>query len=204
MNMDIAAMFKWLNENGEYRSLFEKAYPGAGVNADTLSRAIASFERTVVSNNSPFDRWVKGDKRAMSEQQVRGFQLFTGKANCAVCHSGPNFTDDGFHNVGLASFGKENPDLGRYAQKPLPINKGAFKTPTLRDVERTAPYFHDGSARDLTAVMEHYDSGGAVKQGISPNMKPLGLTRQEREDLVAFMKALTSPAAVVTLPQLPQ
>jgi cytochrome c peroxidase len=204
MNADIALMFSWLNGNAEYRALFEKAYPGEGVNATTLSKAIASFERTVVSNNSPFDRWVKGDRKAMTPEQVRGFQLFTGKANCSVCHSGPNFTDDGFHNLGLASWGEPNPDLGRYKERPLPILKGAFKTPTLRDVERTAPYFHDGSAGDLMTVVEHYDLGGVAREGISPNMKPLNLTRQEKEELVAFMKALTSPAQPIALPQLPQ
>ena len=204
MNMDIARLFKWLNEQGEYRMLFEKAYPGAGIGAETLSKAIASFERTVVSSNSAFDRWVAGDRNAMSEAQVRGFALFNGKANCVACHSGANFTDNGFHNVGLASFGKPDADLGRYTQRPVAVNKGAFKTPTLRDVELTAPYFHDGSAKTLLEVVEHYNRGGAVREGISPNVKPLDLTRAEEEDLVAFMKALTSPARAVTLPQLPK
>ena len=204
MNMDIAQMFRWLNQNAQYVALFEKAYPGAGINAGTLSKAIAAFERTVVSNDSPFDRWVAGDKKAMSAQQVRGFGLFLGKGNCAACHSGSNFTDNGFHNVGLASYGKPDPDMGRYAQRPVAVNKGAFKTPTLRDVERTAPYFHDGSAKTLTDVIVHYDRGGLVKEGISPNIKPLELSQQERDDLVAFMKALTSPYSPVTLPELPQ
>lgn len=204
MNMDIAAMFKWLNGQEEYGALFERAYPGAGINAGTLSKAIAAFERTVVSNNSSFDRWVAGDRRAMSEPQVRGFALFTGKANCVACHSGPNFNDNGFHNIGLASFGKPEADLGRYTQRPVAVNKGAFKTPTLRDIELTAPYFHDGSAKTLLEVVEHYNRGGVVKEGISPNMKPLNLTRQEAEDLAVFMKALTSPQKDVTLPQLPK
>lgn len=204
MNMDIARLFKWLNGQEEYRALFEKAYPGAAIGAETLSKAIASFERTIVSNTSPFDRWVAGDRTALSESQVRGFALFSGKANCATCHSGANFTDNGFHNVGLASHGKPDPDLGRYTQRPVAVNKGAFKTPTLRDVELTAPYFHDGSAKTLLEVVEHYNRGGVVREGISPNIKPLELTRQEAEDIVAFMKALTSTPKTVALPQLPK
>lgn len=204
MNMDTQKLFTWLSGNTEYNALFEKAYPGDGVNAGTLSKAIAAFERTIISNDSAFDRWIRGDSSALTEQQVRGFELFLGKANCAVCHSAPNFTDDGFHNIGLASFGIDEPDLGRYAQKPIKLMKGAFKTPTLRDIERTAPYFHDGSAQTLMEVVEHYDQGGVVQDNLSPNMQALGLTQQEREDLVEFMRALTSPFIAISLPELPQ
>jgi cytochrome c peroxidase len=207
MNMDIDRLFKWLNGNQGYINAFERAYPGMGINADTVSKAIASFERTVISNNSPFDHWVKGDKDAMSEQQVRGFKLFVDKekGNCAVCHSAPNFTDNGFHNIGLASFGEETPDVGRFAQKPLKLMKGAFKTPTIRDITLTAPYFHDGSANTLEEVVEHYAKGGVVKTNLSPNFKDgLDLTEQEKADLVEFMKALTSPQKKMTLPVLPE
>lgn len=204
MNMDTAKLFQWLNSNDGYKALFAKAYPGEPIDASTLSKAIATYERTTaISNNSPFDKWLKGDKRAMSAQQVNGFKLFVGKANCAVCHAAPNFTDNGFHNLGLASFGVAEPDMGRYAQKPIKLMKGAFKTPTLRDIERTAPYFHDGSAKTLMQVVEHYDRGGEVTTNLSPNMKPLGLTQQEKEELVAFMKALTSPFIKVVAPDLP-
>lgn len=203
MNMDTAALFEWLEANDEYRALFEQAYPGEGVSADTVSKAIASFERTVISNDSSFDRWVRGEQAAMTPQQMRGFELFVGKANCEVCHSAPNFTDDGFHNIGLPSFGAAEPDLGRYSERPLRSMKGAFKTPTLRDIERTAPYFHDGSAQTLMDVVEHYDRGGVVHDNLSPNVRALNLTDQEKRDLVAFMRALTSPFMVVSLPELP-
>lgn len=203
MNMDTRRLFAWLNGNAEYRALFEKAYPGEAIDADTLSRALAAYERTIVSRNSPFDRWVKGDADAMTPQQVRGFALFVGKAECAKCHSAPNFTDDGFHNLGLASFGEKDADLGRYGQVPLRLMKGAFKTPTLRDIERTAPYFHDGSARTLREVVEHYNKGGEVKTNLDPNMHPLNLSDQEVDDLVAFMRALTSPFIPVSLPEIP-
>ncbi len=203
MNMDIGKLFQWLGTNEGYKAMFAKAYPGEPINESTLSRAIASFERTVVSNNSPFDRWVRGEKTALTEQQVRGFKVFVGKGNCVACHSGPNFTDNGFHNLGLASFGNPEPDLGRYAQRPVNAMKGAFKTPTVREVARTGPYFHDGSARTLMDVVEHYDRGGDVKTNLSPNIKPLNLTDEEKRALVAFMEGLSSPFKVVSLPDLP-
>ena len=204
MNMDTDKLFKWINTNKGYKKLFKKAYPDSKeINADTLSKAMASYERTVVSNNSPFDRWVKGDAKAMTKQQVNGFKLFNGKGKCEVCHSAPNFTENGFHNIGLASWGNKEPDMGRYAQKPIGLMKGAFKTPTLRNITQTAPYFHDGSATNLMDVIDHYSKGGAVKTNLSPNMTQLDLTKQEKKDLVAFMQALTSPMPVVSLPELP-
>ena len=203
MNMDTARLFKWLNKNDTYRRAFRRAYPGKPINADTVSKAIASYERTVVSRNSRFDRWIRGNRKAMTRQEIRGFKLFVGRAKCADCHSAPNFTDDGFHNVGLKSFGQSDPDMGRYAQRPLKLMKGAFKTPTLRDITRTAPYFHDGSAKTLEEVVDHYSRGGDVKDNLSPSMKKLDLCVSEKEDLVAFLKTLTSPYKAVKLPKLP-
>lgn len=141
----------------------------------------------------------------MTAQQIRGFRLFVDpdKGNCAVCHSAPNFTDNGFHNLGLASFGEDNPDLGRYTQRPLRLMKGAFKTPTIRDITLSAPYFHDGSAETLMEVVEHYAIGGVVKENRSPNMKTLNLSQQEKEDIVAFMESLTTPPEAFVLPILP-
>jgi len=204
MATDLKRMFKFLKANNGYRDLFQKAYPGEGVNKSTLTRAIASFERTVISNTSPFDRWVKGDENALSKEAVEGFKLFVDKdkGNCAACHRGANFTDNGFHNLGLKSFAAAEPDLGRYKQRPLRLMKGAFKTPTLRDINQTAPYFHDGSATDLTAVMEHYNVGGLVKTNLSPNMKSLSLNEKEKKAIVAFMQALTSPVEKTETPEL--
>jgi cytochrome c peroxidase len=187
-----------------YLKAFKSAYPGEGISATSVSRALAAFERTIISNDSPFDRWVKGDGKALSVPQVRGFTLFLGKANCVACHSGPNFTDNGFHNVGLASGAAEGADPGRFKQRPVALMKGAFKTPTLRDVALTAPYFHDGSAQTLMEVVEHYDSGGTASPSLSPNMKPLGLSAAEKEDLVAFLRALTTPQQVYVYPVLPR
>ena len=205
MNMDTQKLFKWLNTNEGYRSLFQKAYPDKPVDADSVSKAIASFERTVISNNAPFDQWVAGRKDAMSADQIKGFALFidANKANCAACHSGANFTDNGFHNLGLATFGKDNPDMGRYAQKPVASLKGAFKTPTVREAVHTAPYFHDGSAATLEELVGFYAKGGVVKTNLSKSMKELQLSKEEVGQLVAFMGALSTPARPFTLPTLP-
>lgn len=164
----------------------------------------ATYERTAaISKNSNFDRWVKGNNRAMNAQQVRGFKLFATKAKCVACHSAPNFTDNGFHNIGLASWGDKNPDMGRYSQRPLKLMKGAFKTPTLREIRRTSPYFHDGSAKTLKEVVQHYAKGGVVKTNLSPSMEKISLSDKEIDDIVAFMKALSSSYTPVRLPELP-
>lgn len=205
MNMDITKLMDFLVGNHGYKVAFAEAFPGESITTELVAKALASYERTIISRDSDFDRWVQGDRSAMTKQQVNGFKLFINpdKGNCSVCHSAPNFTDNGFHNLGLASFGEENPDVGRYAEKPIRLMKGAFKTPTLREITRTAPYFHDGSAATLEAVMAHYISGGVVKSNLSPNLKALTLTEQESNDVVAFLSALASPARDVTLPQLP-
>lgn len=206
MNMDTQKLFKWLNGNEGYRALFQVAYPGKPIDADSVSKAIASFERTVISNSSPFDQWVGGRKDALTADEVSGFALFIdpNKGNCASCHSGPNFTDNSFHNLGLASFGKDNPDMGRFAQRPVASLKGAFKTPTVREAASTAPYFHDGSARTLEELVDFYAKGGIVKTNLSKSMKELQLTATEKAQLVAFMKSLSSPAQTFALPILPR
>jgi cytochrome c peroxidase len=206
MNMDTVKLFKWLNESPGYRKMFESAYPGEGINAATLSKGMATFERTVIMNDSPFDKWLAGDAKAMTAQQVRGFDIFldAGKGNCAACHSAPNFTDNGFHNIGLASWGNPNPDMGRYAQKPIARMKGAFKTPELRGITLTAPYFHDGSVKTLKDAINHYAKGGEVTTNIDPNMQPLKLSEQDKDDLVAFLNALTGTTPPITIPTLPQ
>jgi cytochrome c peroxidase len=183
-----------------YVQAFEKAYPGEGITKATLAKAVASFERTVISRNSPFDAWVHGSQTSISPSAKRGFDLFVGKANCVLCHSGPNFTDEGFHNIGL----KDNKDEGRYTQVRIKVLKGAFKTPTLRDIALTAPYMHDGTYATLEEVVDHYDRGGDDKGNLDPNIKPLALTDPEKKDLVQFMKTLSGKQVAIKLPRLPQ
>jgi cytochrome c peroxidase len=205
MAMDLNLLFKWLNTEPSYQAMFASAYPGKAIDGKSVSQALSSFERTIVSADSPFDRWLRGDAKAMSRQQIVGFRLFSdpNKGNCIACHQAPNFTDGGFHNIGLGSYARANPDPGRYAIKPVASMKGAFKTPTLRDVALTAPYFHDGSAKTLMEVLEHYNTGGAGRADVSPNIKPLHLSRAEMESISAFMQALTTPARPFVLPRLP-
>jgi cytochrome c peroxidase len=186
-----------------YPPLFERAYPGEAIGPATVAKAIASFERTLLSADSSFDRWQLGDERAVSEPAKRGFALFTGKAQCVLCHQAPNFTDDGFHNIGLEGNGEEE-DVGRYAHKKVAVLKGAFKTPTLRDIDATAPYMHNGRYRTLEEVVDHYDRGGDVRGNLSANIHPLDLAPAEKADLVAFMKSLTGSRPQVPLPQLPR
>lgn len=199
MNGTIEDILKMLKSKPGYVQAFDRAYPGEGVTQETLGKALASFERTVISQGAPFDAWVHGKNSAISPAAQRGFDLFTGKANCVACHFGPNFTDEGFHNIGL-----NGDDMGRFAKLPIKISKGAFKTPTLRDVALTAPYMHNGSYRTLEEVIDHYDRGGDNKDNLDPSMHPLGLTAQEKSDLVQFLKSLSGKQVVVTVPQLPQ
>lgn len=199
MAQDMGSLITELSKIPAYKPLFDKAYPGQGITKETIGKAIASFERTVVSGESPFDRWIKGNKKGMSESAQRGFALYEGKARCSVCHSGFNFQDDGFHNIGL-----NDDDVGRYAIQKIARNKGAFKTPTLRDVALTAPYMHNGAYKTLEEVVEHYNRGGDSKDNLSPNIMPLNLNKQEKADLVAFLNSLTGKQVQVTIPVLPQ
>jgi cytochrome c peroxidase len=205
MNTDFPAVIARLGTMPAYRALFEKAYPGEPIGEETIAKALAAFERTVVSRDAPFDRWLAGDTRALTPEQYRGWKVFTDPArgNCAACHSGPNFTDNGFHNIGIRANGP-NPDLGRFNIRKVASMKGAFKTPTLRDIELTGPYFRDGSAATLRDVVEHYARGGDDRSNVSQDMKQLNLTEREKSDLVAFMKALTGKHIAVVAPQLPQ
>lgn len=205
MNTDFPAVIARLSSMPSYRALFEKAYPGEPVGEPTIAKAIAAFERSVISRDAPFDRWLAGDTRALTPEQYRGWKVFNdpAKGNCAACHNGPNFTDNGFHNIGIRAAGA-NPDLGRFNIRKVASMKGAFKTPTLRDIELTAPYFRDGSAATLRDVVEHYARGGDDRSNLSADMKKLDLTERDKSDLVAFLKALTGKHVAVIAPQLPQ
>ena len=139
MNMDMYILLTRLSAIPGYKKLFDQAYPGEGITEKTVAKALASFERTIVSTESPFDRWRKGNQSAVDASVKRGFALFEGKAKCEKCHQGFNFTDDGFHNIGLKTPDGLTPDEGRFAQRKVAILKGAFKTPTLRDIAHTVP-----------------------------------------------------------------
>jgi len=199
MNMNLKDLVARLQGIPEYKKWFEIAFPKEGLSADTIAKSIATFERTVVSGYAPFDAWVEGDEKAISDSAKRGFALFTGKARCAECHTGWNFTDNKFHDIGVAT-----KDLGRGKLQPDdPKAKHAFKTPGLRDITQRAPFMHDGSIPDLEAVMVHYVSGGIDRPSRSPLMRAVELSPQEVTDVVEFLKTLTGTKQVVSLPVLP-
>lgn len=193
-----------------YRPFFRQAFGDDTVDLDRIARAIAAYERTRISGNSPWDRWRDADEddpagQALVSEQVKlGHELFFGKALCATCHVGTSFTDSRFHNLGIGwdAQARELKDLGRFVVTGKEEDRGAFKTPGLREVTRHAPYMHDGSLATLRDVVDHYDKGGHANPWLSPKMKPLGLTEAEKEALVAFMQALEGEGFLDTAPVL--
>jgi cytochrome c peroxidase len=183
----------------QFRSVF-----GTDVNLQGIAEAIAAYERTVVSTNSAFDKYVLGESNAMDEAAIRGMALFKGKARCVLCHNGPNFTDNQFHNLGVPQEGPMKEDLGRFYVTRQERDKRAFKTPTLRSITETAPYMHDGVFKTLEQVVDFLDQGGGKNPHLSPLLKPLGLTSEEKTDLIAFLKALTGEPIKFEMPKLPK
>ena len=196
MNMPLGEVVNRLKAVPAYHKMFNEAYGENSITKENIGNAIASFERTIISKNSAFDKYLAGDEHAMSEEAVRGMQLFVGKANCIACHSGPNFTDQSFHDLGMKSA-----DLGRKKIVDVDVMHKAFKTPGLRNVILTAPYMHDGSLGSLEDVVKFYNRGGDVASK-NPLVKKLNLTEEEQRDLVAFMGALTDPVHV-SVPKVP-
>lgn len=183
-----------------YSPLFTKAFGDKTVTIDRIAQAIAAFERTVLSGNAPYDQFNAGDKTAMSASAQRGVSLYFGKANCSVCHLGPNFSDSQFHNIGV---GMDKPEshLGRFAVTKDEKDRGAFKTPTMRNLSHTAPYMHDGSQATLEEVIDFYNQGGHRSPWLSPDIKPLNLTPEEKKDLIAFLRALDGDPVMMEPPK---
>lgn len=218
-----------------YVAQFEAVFGAGSVNIDNVAKAIASFERAIVSGPSPYDYWaalqpfptdeadlasLKDDEpetyaryealkaassaNPMSESAIRGQKLFfSQEVNCTACHVGANFTDEKYHNLGVG-MDKEPPDLGRFEISKDEKDKGAFKTPTIRNVEFSAPYMHDGSQKTLEEVVEWYAKGGHPNQWLDEKVKKLKVTDQDKADLVAFMKACSGPFPKVEPARLPE
>ncbi len=200
MNLPVEQLIERLKAIPEYGPLFQSAFAGGGISPDNIAKAIATYERTVVSGRAPFDAWIEGDEKAISADAKRGFALFNTKAACTQCHSGWNFTDDSFHDIGLP-----DADIGRGKFLPGVVKmQHAFKTPGLREISRRAPYMHDGSVPTLEAVMDHYRDGGIDRPSRSAQMKPIALSKQEQADVIAFMRTLTSEMDPTTVPSLPR
>jgi cytochrome c peroxidase len=191
-----------LNAIPGYREQFQQVF-GTDANTDGIAKAIAAFERTIVSGPSAYDRYLMGERGAMSPAAERGLRVFNGKGHCTPCHSGPAFSDQSFRNLGVG-MDKEKPDLGRYDHTKDPADQGRFKTPGLRNVAQTPPYLHDGSAKTLMDVIDVYDRGGVPNPRLDRLVLPLALTRREKADLVAFLDALTGPVPKVEVPKFPE
>jgi cytochrome c peroxidase len=226
MNQNLDLLVEKLNALPPYEEQFQQAF-GTTVTPEALGKALAAFTRTLVSRNAPFDRYMTGDWQAMSEEALRGLALFKGKARCILCHHGPNFTDSQFHHLGVPDapllsdplvqaairfdakrmnvpeYQSVREDLGRYLVTKEEKDKGAFKTPTLRNVTQREPYMHNGVFHSLGEVIDFYDAGRGAVAGKSPLIQPLGLTAQEKRDLLAFLHALTGELPTMTPPDLP-
>ena len=157
-----------------------------GLDANTMQNALASYVRTILSGDSPYDRYLQGDPTALTQQQRAGLKLFSGKAGCASCHLGPNLTDERFHNTGIGW----PADQGRFVVTKKHEDRGAFKTPTLRDVAKSQPFMHDGSLATLEEVIDFYDKGGKKNENLDADMRELNLSTEEKSALIAFLKAL--------------
>jgi cytochrome c peroxidase len=186
-----------------YQKQFRVVF-GTDVNLQGIAEAIAAYERTILSTNSAFDKYMLGDKKAMDDAAVRGMALFRSKARCILCHNGPNFTDNQFYNLGVPQVGPLQEDLGRYNVTRMEQDKGAFRTPTLRSITETSPYMHDGAFKALDEVVDFLDKGGGPDPNLAPQMKPLNLTAEEKVDLLAFLKALSGEPLKITVPKLPK
>jgi cytochrome c peroxidase len=188
------AMLRSVQDIPGYVAEFEQVFGTSIVTVDMVAQAIAAFERTVVTTDSPFDRYVRGDEDALTKQEKKGLEVFNGKGHCTACHWGGYFSDGRFHNLGVSPLDPSKPDPGRYAVTKDTADLGAFKTPTIRDVALRAPYMHNGSEKTLEDVVDLYNRGGRTGDpNISPLIVPLGLTIAEKKALVAFMTtAMTS------------
>ncbi|HUV03704.1 MAG TPA: cytochrome c peroxidase [Armatimonadota bacterium] len=202
MDLTVAELEFRLNHIPGYVAQFQEVF-GSRPSIDLMAKAIASFERTVVTGDSPYDEYIQGDRSAMSEAAMRGMHLFSGKGHCNVCHSGPAFSDSRFHNLGVGYANGKFKDVGRFNVTKDPKDMGAFLTQRLRNVALTPPYLHDGSEQTIEGVIDLYNRGGIPNPKLDPTMVPLNLTEREKSDLVEFMKALTGPYPIMEAPPLP-
>ena len=198
MNLPHEVCVTKLSASQSYKDEFTKVFGPGPITMDKLEKAIASFERTLLSGNSPFDRYQYGkEKNALSVEAIRGLAVFTSsKGTCVTCHTiGVDFalfSDNKFHNLGTGMDANgELKDLGRYNETKAEADRGAFRTPSLRNVAKTAPYMHDGSLKTLPEVIDFYLGGGSSNPQLAKEIKPFKLSAQERTDLIAFLEALT-------------
>ncbi len=190
MDMTVPEVVERLNRKRRYRKMFRQAF-GREINGEDLARALASYVRTIYSGDSPFDRYIYGDRNALSGEARRGLRIFRGKGNCTACHVGPTLSDEEFHNTGVAWRNTKFLDDGRYAVTKQEKDRGKFKTPTLREIARTAPYMHDGTFITLEDVIDFYSDGGRENPYRDEEIRSLKLTAPGKKELLAFLKSLT-------------
>ncbi len=216
MHQDMKALSKKLGKIKGYQPYFKSAFGSKEITNKRIFESLATFQRSIVSRRTPFDRFLAKDKKALTDQQLMGLHLFRTKARCINCHNGPLFTDNEFHNDGLTYFGRKYEDLGLYNVTKKPEDVGKFKTPGLRNVMKTAPWFHNGLFPDMDGVMNMYNVGmpnqrvkaEQVNDPLLPKndklLKGLKLSIAEKDAVVAFLEALSSPTVLTRVEQLPQ
>lgn len=203
MGHELGAMIQDLSKVAAYKERFKKVF-GTEITKEGVGKAIAAFERTVLSGNSPYDRFKAGDAKALSESQKRGLELFN-SAGCAICHKPPTFSNYRYYNAGVG-MDRQKPDKGRTDVTKSERDLGKFRVPALREVANTAPYFHDGSVATLGDAVALMADGGQDNPSLSPAMKAVReakLTEQDRKDLVEFLKALSGEFPRIDPPQMP-
>ena len=194
MNLPAEKLLKKLRAIPSYQKSFQKVFK-SDISMENVGKAIAAYERTLISRNTPYDHYMRGEKTILTDQQKRGFILFMSRAACSRCHNGPNLSDDKFHNLALPQAGPLNNDPGRFKITGEKKDMGAFKTSALRNVELTAPYMHNGALATLEDVVVFYNTGGGDDPNKSLDIFELHLSEKEQQDLVAFLKSLTDPSA---------
>lgn len=195
MGNELSLVRDYLLSDSSYRKEFEGAFGTGEISSSHIAKALASYQRTLLSGDTPYDRYlVLDDFSAMSSAAQRGYALFRGKARCAFCHEEPLFTDGAFHNTGV-NWGQPATDLGRFEQTRKPKDLGRFKTPSLRNVSSTAPYMHDGSFQSLEEVIEFYNKAGIANPNRDRAIRKLDLTARDKSDLLAFLLSLSDPRA---------
>ncbi len=189
MDLTVDEAVERLRGASPYSAAFRETFD-RDVNRHDLARALAAYVRTIQSGASPYDRYVWGEPAALSPDAQAGLRLFRGRANCTACHAGPNLTDEDFHNTGVF-WGQQPYDAGRFLVTGVSEDIGKFKTPTLREIARTAPYMHDGSIATLEDVLEFYDRGGNANPYRDTELRRVSLTAEEKGALLAFLQSLS-------------
>lgn len=216
MHSDMAEVMMKLRRIEGYKPLFDSAFGRPEISPETVTKALAVFQRTLVSRKSDFDDFLSGKKTALTDAALRGLHLFRTKARCMNCHNGPLFTDNDFHNIGLTYYQREYEDLGRYSVTHKAEDVGRFKTPSLRDVIRTRPWMHNGLFDNINGVLNMYSAGmpqpkprpEQVGDTLFPKtdklIRKLDLDKQEKDDLIAFLNAITAEPLKVRSPEMPK